>query len=177
MTGSFQRFPQTSEEFESFIMEHLDAFVRHAVGLLGNMEDAEDAVQEVILKIFRNRANLTGVSKPLNYVFRMITNSCTDIGRRKGCREAYIRRSLNEQKPEHEEPHEVSLIRREEYRHMQKMLDRLPEEQAVVIRFRFIEELSFSDIAEITASPVTTVKSRFSYGMNKLRSGFFQKRR
>jgi RNA polymerase sigma-70 factor, ECF subfamily len=56
------------------------------------------------------------------------------------------------------------------------MLENLPEDQALVIRLRLIEDMSFTDIAEITSSPVTTVKSRFTYGMNKLRSGFHIKK-
>ncbi len=176
MDSSIQHFPQSNEEFGCFVDQHLDRFVRHAVSCLGNIHDAEDIVQEVILKAFRNRLELSAVSKPQNYIHRMISNSCLDHLRRNGCREAYIRRSLNDKEEEHAEPYEALLIRREENLEVQMMLDRLPPEQAEVIRLRFAAELSFGDIAEIMSAPLTTVKSRFSYGMNKLRSGFLSKK-
>jgi len=176
MTTNLQRFPQTTEEFESFVMDHLDVFVRYAVSHLGNIEDAEDVVQDVILKVFSRRYELIGINKPLNYMFRMISNSCNDSGRRKGSRETFIRRSLDEQKQPFENPIETSMIREEDRRQIHAMLDLLPDEQARVIRFRFIADLSFADIAELTSSPLTTVKSRFSYGMNKLRAEFLSKK-
>jgi RNA polymerase sigma-70 factor, ECF subfamily len=172
MPADIQRFPQSANEFESFITARLEGFVRHAFSLLGNIQDSEDVVQDVILKAFRNREELYYVTSPRNYIHRMISNSCMDHIRKKATRETFIRLSLNEPKQGIEEPVETSMIMNEEAMRVNIMLGNLPEDQALVIRLRLIEEMSFTDIAEVTFSPVTTVKSRFTYGMNKLRSGF-----
>lgn len=176
MSADIQRFPQSASEFESFVRKGLEGFLRHSFSLLGNIEDAEDVVQDVILKAFRNRSDLGGITKPLNYVHRMISNSCMDLIRRKGTRETFIRLSLKEPFQGFEEPVESSMILKEEAMCVNIMLENLPADQSLVIRLRLIEEMSFTDIAEITSSPVTTVKSRFSYGMSKLRSGLHIKK-
>jgi len=129
-------------------------------------------VQDVILKVFRDRHSLRCISKPLNYIHRMISNSCLDLIRRNATRETFIRVSLREPKQGIEEPVETSMMLSEDAMRVTIMLENLPEDQAIVIRLRLIEEMSFADIAEVTSSPVTTVKSRFTYGINKLRSGF-----
>lgn len=45
----------------------------------------------------------------------------------------------------------------------------IPEEQAEVIRLRTIGGLQFGDIAQMTGLPESTVKSRFKYGIEKVR--------
>ena len=49
------------------------------------------------------------------------------------------------------------------------LMRHLPEEQAEVISMRTAQNLSFAEIAEILDIPTTTVKSRFAYGIDKLR--------
>lgn len=57
----------------------------------------------------------------------------------------------------------------EEYERIAGLLALLPEEQAEVIRLKTSDSLTFARIAEITGSTEATVKSRFRYGIGKLR--------
>lgn len=66
-----------------------------------------------------------------------------------------------------DEPGEQEL--REEYERIAGLLALLPEEQAEVIRLKTSDSLTFARIAEITGSTEATVKSRFRYGIGKLR--------
>ena len=58
-----------------------------------------------------------------------------------------------------------------EFRLISTLLAGIPEEQAEVIRLRIHGNNSFSDIAAILDIPVTTAKSRFQYGIEKIRKG------
>ena len=58
---------------------------------------------------------------------------------------------------------------REEYERIAGLLATLPEEQAEVIRLNTSDSLTFARIAELTGSTEATVKSRFRYGIGKLR--------
>ena len=58
---------------------------------------------------------------------------------------------------------------REEYERIAGLLATLPEEQAEVIRLKTSDSLTFARIAEITGTTEATVKSRFRYGIGKLR--------
>jgi RNA polymerase sigma-70 factor (ECF subfamily) len=74
------------------------------------------------------------------------------------------------------ESKEDNMIRDEIHQQVRFLLNRIPEEQAMVIRLRFSDDLTFPEIAEILGIPVTTVKSRFSYGIIKLRSMMKERR-
>jgi RNA polymerase sigma-70 factor (ECF subfamily) len=54
-----------------------------ALGLLGNVNDAEDAVQETFLKIYRGIQSFKGQSALSTWVFRILINNCYDMRRRK----------------------------------------------------------------------------------------------
>ena len=58
----------------------------------------------------------------------------------------------------------------EEYKRIWKMLSALPPEQADVITMHLTDGLTFVDIAKVTKTPETTIKSRFKSGIEKLRN-------
>lgn len=55
-----------------------------------------------------------------------------------------------------------------------KLLDEIPEEQAEVIRLRIYGDNSFAEVADILSVPLPTVKSRFLYGLEKIRRAMKQ---
>ena len=57
----------------------------------------------------------------------------------------------------------------QEFRRISRLLAKIPDEQAEVIRLRFYGDKSFREIANILDLPVSTVKSRFQYGIDKIR--------
>ena len=62
----------------------------------------------------------------------------------------------------------------DDYRRIARLLKVIPEEQAEVIRLRIYGDNSFMQIAEILSLPLPTVKSRFLYGLEKIRRGMRQ---
>ena len=63
----------------------------------------------------------------------------------------------------------------QEFRKITTLLAAIPDEQAEVIRLRIYGDNSFTDIAAILELPVSTVKSRFQYGIEKIRKGIYAK--
>ena len=59
----------------------------------------------------------------------------------------------------------------QEYRRINQLLDTLPEEQAETIRLRYYGDKSFREIADIFGVALPTAKSRFRYGMEKIKQG------
>ena len=169
MTGRFTGFPQTAEELKEFLINYNDKLTNHALQMLGDVQDAEDVVQESLVKAYSRRLELTNIGNPPAYVFRMVNNKCLDLLRsRTRKRDSNSEIMINQSA--YSESREESYIREEEHNIIRLLLDLLPAEQAEVIRYRFSDELTFKEIAEITEVPATTVKSRFTYGMIKLRS-------
>ena len=61
---------------------------------------------------------------------------------------------------------------REEQQRIARLLGALPDKQAEVIRLHIHAELKFTEIAEVLELPVTTVKSRFTSGIERLKQLF-----
>jgi RNA polymerase sigma-70 factor (ECF subfamily) len=54
-----------------------------AGNLLGNVADAEDAVQDAFLKAYRARGEFKGDAAPSTWLYRILVNACLDLGRRR----------------------------------------------------------------------------------------------
>lgn len=167
--GAALAWPQSVGEFDALVESLQHRLVHYAFCRLGSLEDAEDVVQDVLVQAYRDRDKHRHVDNAIPFLFRMVANRCTDCLRRR-TRE---RRSLEERDPEvfgfsaggaaESESAEQKL------RRINGLLGRLPARQAEVIRLRVHGELSFEAVAHAVGCSVPTVKSRFRYGIEKLR--------
>ena len=169
MTEHPEKFPQTHAELGEFVKKNQDRLVRHAYFRLGNQEEAEDIVQEVMIRMYQEKENKQHIEQPVSYAFRMVYNACIDVLRKKG-RNNFDQLGEKESIAADTSNREREIIAREEYVRLNRLLSSIPGEQAEVLRLRVIDEMSFVEIAEIMKVPVTTIKSRFSYGIIKLRT-------
>lgn len=158
------------KEFENVITEFQDQLFRFAFYRTGCFAESQDIVQEVFIKLYNENGHLASIRNIRFYLFRSIANACIDYHRKNErlkldtLDKAIIPNNLNEKDASHE------LAQREEYHRIEALLRKLPEEQAETIRLRVLDDLSFTDIATILNIPVTTAKSRFKYGIDKLKS-------
>lgn len=141
-----------------------DALLTYACYRLGNRSDAEDVLHDCYLRLHeRFTDGQEGAKLNIrNYVFRSLSNLCTD---RLADRTRHLTVDLGQQDVE-----ETDTDNREsEYCRITSVLDRIPEEQAEVIRLRMYGNRSFAEISNILQLPLPTVKSRFLYGIEKIR--------
>lgn len=141
-----------------------DALLTYACYRLGNRSDAEDVLHDCYLRLHeRFTDGQEGAKLNIrNYVFRSLSNLCTD---RLADRTRHLTVDLGQQDVE-----ETDTDNREsEYCRITSVLDRIPEEQAEVIRLRMYGNRSFAEISNILQVPLPTVKSRFLYGIEKIR--------
>lgn len=141
--------------------------LRYACYRLGNSDDAEDAVQDVFLQLHDRQHDAQGqpLAQPRNYLYRSLSNVCTDRLRRLRSRQFIPIEQAAHLCEEQAESFE------QEFRRISALLAAIPDEQAEVIRLRLHGGNSFADIADILELPVSTVKSRFQYGIEKIRKG------
>lgn len=149
--------PQPNRIAEAITAYHAELY-RFAALRTGSRSDAEDIVQEAFLKMLTASGEII---HPRAYLYRCVANACCDLKRRRTFHEP-----LRPDQPQ-EDP-DPAL--REEAERLAARLDRIPPEQAEVIRLHTFASLRFTEIAEILDIPVTTVKSRFQYGIAKLRN-------
>lgn len=141
--------------------------LRYASYKLGNVDDAEDAIQDSYLNVYSKiKANGTsGIDNMRCYFFRTLSNICnTNVAKRSKITAVPVE--------DCDLPDESTDDFCEEYKRISLLLNQIPEEQAEVIRLRMYGGNSFTQIAEILSVPLPTVKSRFLYGLEKIRKGF-----
>ena len=172
MAEKAEKFPQTIAELGIFIEKYQDRFVRHAFFKLGNRQDAEDVVQDVLVRIFNDRSRFSSVRNPFLYVMRMVANASSDMHRKADKRKTGSIDEIPVSQAGIVSNCEDDRIAREEYLLIQSMMEALPLEQKEILHFRLVDGMQFTSIAEMLDLPVTTVKSRFKYGIDKLRVYF-----
>ena len=143
-----------------------------ALRMCGNHEDAQDCLQEAMLRVYRAISGFKGQSSFSTWVYRITMNTCRDELRRNKRRKAT---SLDEKletgwspsddldTPEH---HALSAERR---RALDRAIHALPEDMRSAIVLRDIQGCAYDEIADILGTNVGTIKSRISRGRARLR--------
>jgi RNA polymerase sigma factor (sigma-70 family) len=166
--------------FEALMLPHLDAALGLARWLSRSNADAEDIAQEAFLRAFRLFDGFRGErAKPWlltivrncyrNHTSKLRSDrviSLEDTTAQGGDTEAP---ALEPMAPEGDDP-ENAAIRSTESAELNAAIARLPLDYREVLVLREIEDLSYREIAEITAVPIGTVMSRLSRAREALRS-------
>lgn len=155
---------RADEEFERTVTLYQDMLFRFAYFRTGSTEDSEDIVQEVFLRMLDRHKDLSRIADMRSYLLRSIANTCCDYCKRRSKAPVPLNGSVSVPTDGNGEDW------RDEYERIAKLLEEIPYEQAETMRMRCIDGLQFSEIADITGLPVATVKSRFRYGIDKMRA-------
>jgi RNA polymerase sigma-70 factor (ECF subfamily) len=127
-----------------------------------------DIVQETFIAAIRHIGSLREDAKFGGWLFGIAHQKCVQCWRRQHRAEA-LRDEMAESPPEVDDAPDQWLIRREQEAEFMSLLNELPLPQRSVLLLHFIEDFSLEQIAEITATPIGTVKSRLHYAKRALR--------
>jgi len=137
-----------------------------AYRLLGNRADAQDAVQRALLKCFAARGSYSTQWAVSTWLYRILINICVDELRRRGTRAAVAERSaaaaVFEASTNHRPPGA--------YMDLHRALERVPREARVLLALRYVDGLSYGELARIRGISVNTVKSQLARGKSLLRT-------
>ena len=131
---------------ERIVDRRQDSLYRFAYFRTGSQADAEDIVQDVLLRLFHSDCNLDRIDDVERYLWRAIANRCCDYHRHR--RNATLPTERAAALADDSGDQEL----REEYERIAGLLATLPEEQAEVIRLKTSDSLTFARIAEITVA-------------------------
>ncbi len=138
--------------------------------LVGNSEDARDALQEAFLKCWRHREEVPEVQNLKAWIFRIALNVGRDLRATAWRRR---RRPMEEDEAavlvSSDPPPGADLVRREQLALVRKaLLDLRPEEQEVFL-LRQNGQMTYEEIAASMSIPLGTVKTRMRLALGKLR--------
>jgi RNA polymerase sigma-70 factor (ECF subfamily) len=129
--------------FEELYQAHGARLKSLACNLLGNVADAEDAVQDAFLKAYRGWGGFKGGASPSTWLYRILVNSCYDAGRRrKRRREDASSQAPLELRPAAGRDHPLRLT-------LEAALERLGERQRTVFLLAEVEGFTHREIASI----------------------------
>lgn len=143
-----------------------DRFYRVAYHLLESRDDAEDAVQELYLKILSIPGKLVYVRDPAAYGITLLKNICIDRIRRRECRRA---EQLEDFMAADASGPERKMTEKDTLARVIKEMERLPEKQAKVLRMRALEGLEYDEIARRTGLSQINIRVLISMARKTLK--------
>ncbi len=124
--------------------------------MLGSPNDGEDALQEVFLKVFDRIKNYRGDSAFSTWLYRMTTNHCLDLLRRRKILTFLGFENAPEAQEKKDSEKAVNLGLSPV---IAKALEKLPEKQKACLLMREMDELSYEDVASALQLSLGSVKS------------------
>lgn len=163
------------QAFASLYRRYSSTLLGFLIRILDSLPEAEDVLQEVFVHIWQRAADFDETrGRVFTWLATISRSRAVDRLRATGTRDRL------EAKASHEQPKAVAdalsdTIRTEQREELLDALDSIPEEQRHALLLAYFEGLSQSEIAERTATPLGTIKTRTREGLRKLRD-LFRKR-
>jgi RNA polymerase sigma-70 factor (ECF subfamily) len=144
--------------FEQQVLPHLDAAFNLARWLTRNDHDAEDVVQEAMLRAYRFFDGLRGEARP--WLLAIVRNAC--FSWLQANRPAELQ-AIDRMELESDAPGPEALAARDlDRRRLNQAIAALPVQFREVLVLRELEDLAYKDIARIAEIPIGTVMSRLA---------------
>jgi len=152
---------EQKERFERLVLPHLDAAYNLARWLTRNDHDAQDVVQEAVLRAYRFFDGLRGAARP--WLLAIVRNSClTWLQINRPADLAGFDDRAAEPRALEEDGPEAQFARKFDRRRLNEALAALPAQFREVLILRELEDLSYKEIARIADVPIGTVMSRLA---------------
>ncbi len=147
------------ETFTRAVEQHQDMVYHLALHTLGSPQDADDAAQEVFLRLFRAEKDFESPEHLRRWLLRVTVNHCRDVLKSPWRR----RRAALEELPER------PVFDRQEDGDLYASVMALPEKYRTVLDLFYYEELSTAEIAPLLGMSPTAVTTRLSRARQALR--------
>ncbi len=149
------------EAYQEVVSRYMKKAYYIALGYVRNHQDALDISQESFIKAFRKIKSFSNQMPFFPWFYKLMKNLCLDhLRRRSRVKEIPLEGiQVLEKEREDREMKEV----------LWKGIERLPFEQREIVILRYFQQMSYSEIAEMTEKPVGTVMSSLHYAKKKLK--------
>jgi len=161
----------SQELFKAEILPIRDRLFHVAKKILVEEQEAEDAVQEVLLKLWHTSDSLDKYENPAAFATTVTKNLCLDRlkvkNRQESLDETYYLRAGTDN------PY-MQLERKNSEEVLKEIIDSLPQLQQIIIKMKDVEEYEVEEIAEITGTKVEAVRVNLSRARKKVREEYIK---
>jgi RNA polymerase sigma-70 factor (ECF subfamily) len=155
------------DAFDQIVLRYERRVLMTAWRLLGRREDAQDAAQEVFLRLYRYMRHFDKNRALLPWLYRMTVNVCHDLHRKRRREDALAAGEVDQEKLAYDPA--IEITRSEQRQIIEAALEKLTEKERAAVVLRDIEGLATRDVAGILGSSETTVRSQISTARVKIR--------
>jgi RNA polymerase sigma-70 factor (ECF subfamily) len=154
------------EAFRLLVERHIDRAYALALRILKNAADAEDVVQDSLLKVWSQRGRWEGGrAKFSTWLYRVVTNRCIDLRRQSRTDGMDDMSQFVDEKPD-----AFATLHREEVGHLlESAIQKLPEQQRIAVVLSYHQGLGNAEIADVMETTVSAVESLLKRGRQQLR--------
>lgn len=159
-------------EFLDTVLPFKDKVFRLAKRLLVSSDEAEDATQELYLKLWKNRGKIENYKNVEAYAMMMTKNYCLDqLKSKRASNLTLVHSNYKDETTEIEKDVEVN----DGVNMIKHMMNDLPEKQRMIIQLRDIENYEFQEIGEILNMEQTAIRVALSRARKSLREKFIKR--
>ena len=159
-------------DFLKVVLPFKDKVFRLAKRLLVSTEEAEDATQELMFKLWKNKEKLAEYKNVEAFAMTMTKNYCFDRLKSKQASNLTLVHSNYKEK-------DTSLEKKVEYRdsvnQVHKLIENLPEQQKLIIQLRDVEQYDFDEICKMLDMKPTAVRVALSRARKTIREELIKK--
>lgn len=163
--GDLSAFQQLVEQFQRY------AYIL-AFRLLGNDEDAKDAVQEAFIRMWKHIKSFKLSSKFTTWLYRIVTNLCLDHIKAQKRKNRVFPQVIEQNQllvPTNEKNSEENYIKKNLAGTIIRLSEALTPKQRIVFVLRDLQDLDMKEVARITGMSVNSVKSNLFYARRNIR--------
>ena len=160
-----------ADAFEQLVAPYEQKIYALCLRLLAHREDAQDAAQETMLRLYRALVSYRGEAQLGTFIYRVTANTCMDALRRRNVRACESLEALDDVGvvPVDDSPGpEETILRAEENERLSRAIDALSDEKRLPLVLREIHALSYEEVAQTLGLEMGTVKSRIHRAREKL---------
>ncbi|WP_019227571.1 RNA polymerase sigma factor [Sedimentibacter sp. B4] len=165
------------DAFEELIKDYKKVAYNIALRVLRNVEDAEDASQEALIKVYKSIQNFNMQSSFKSWMYRIVINTCIDFKRKKNINVVSIDENIDlggnkefqiEIADDTNNP-DILIEKNFNSKLISDAVGRLEDDFKTIIILRDIQGFSYSEISEMLNCNLGTVKSRLNRARKSLK--------
>jgi len=165
------------DAFEELIKDYKKTAYNIAFGVLRNVEDAEDASQEALIKVYKSIQNFNMQSSFKSWMYRIVVNTCIDFKRKKNINAVSIDENIDlggnkEFKREiADDSNNPDALVEQNFNNklIKDAVNKLEDDFKMIIILRDIQGFSYIEISEMLSCNLGTVKSRLNRARKNLK--------
>lgn len=155
-----------AEAFRELVDRYRDQYARYALHMLGNREDAEEALQDAFTRAYRSLPRCEDPERFGAWLFRILVNRCRTAGTRRGRRaRTFVTDEAALLGASEEHPEDRTAWREE----IDRALEQLRPEQREAFLLKYVEELGYDEMSRMTGVGVSALKMRVMRACERLR--------